>query len=181
MGPNKKTPYKKEMKEELKLAVEHLVGQEIRLLQFDRVHSPSFILEELSISVKESKKEVIDLTQSLAQKERTTLIKKMFRETVDEEIERTVQHRGNPCLRCGHLRYYDWELNPHENFPMGKSRARAIGCDRLHAVSRTRCERFIETLGAASVSDYVDEMTLLYELREMFKKMREIWEEYLLR
>ena len=35
--------------------------------------------------------------------------------------------------------------------------------------------------GAISVMDYVEEMTLLYEIREMFKKMREIWEDYLMR
>ena len=179
MATDRKVTHKKEMKEALKSAVEHLVGQEIRLSQLGRAHSPPFILEELSVSVRESKKEVIDLTQSLAQKERTTLIKRMIREAMDEEIERTVQHRGIPCLRCGHLRYYDWELKPHENFPMGASRARAIGCDKLHPVSRVRCERFVETFGAVSVNDYIDEMTLLYELRDMFKRMRKIWEEYL--
>jgi len=171
---------KKESKEALRSVIEHLVGQEIRLSQFSRVHTPSFILEELSGSIKESKKEVALLAESLTQKEKATLIKRMVREAVEEEIERTVQHRGNPCLRCGHLRYYDWELNPHENFPTGIMRARAIGCDRLQTVSRVRCERFIETPGTISVLDYVDEMALLYEVREMFKKMREIWEEYLM-
>ncbi len=169
----------KEMKETLKLAIEDLVGQEIRLLQLGRTHTPSFVLEELSVSIRESKREVTHLTEALTQKERATLVKKMIRETVEEEIERTVQHRRNPCLRCVHLRYYDWELNPHENFPIGTSRARAIGCDRLQGVSQVRCERFIETPRSLSVVDYVDEMTLLYELRDMFKKMRKIWEEYL--
>jgi hypothetical protein len=171
---------KKESKEALRSVVEHLVGQEIRLSQFSRVHTPSFILEELSVSIKESKKEVVHLTEALTQKERVTLIRRMIREAVEEEIERTVRHRGNPCLRCGHLRYYDWELNPHETFPTGISRAMAIGCDRLQAVSPVRCEQFIETSGTISVLDYVDELALLYEVREMFKKMREIWEEYLM-
>jgi hypothetical protein len=171
---------KEESKEALRLVIEHLVGQEIRRSQFGRLLTPSFILEELSVSIKESKREVALLTESLTQKERTTLIKRMIREAVEEEIERTVQHRGNPCLRCGHLRYYDWELNPHENFPTGTRRAMAIGCDRLQVASRVRCERFIETPGTISVLDYVDEMALLYEVREMFKKMREIWEDYLM-
>ena len=169
-------PNKKELREALKLAIENLMGQEIRLLQLDRIDSPSVILEEISSSIKESKREVIYLTQSMAPKERKTLIKKMIREAVEEEIERTVQHRGNPCLRCGHLRYYDWELNPHTAFPMGMERARAIGCDRLQAISRVRCERFVEIPGAISVMDYVEEMTLLYEIRDRFKKMREIWD-----
>ena len=167
---------KKESKEALKSAIESLVNQEIRLVQLGRVHSPSFVLEEISVSVRESKREVALLTDALNQKEKTTLIKKMIREAVEEEIERTVQHRGNPCLRCGHLRYYDWELNPHTAFPMGMERARAIGCDRLQAISRVRCERFVEIVGAISVMDYVEEMTLLYEIRDRFKKMREIWD-----
>ena len=171
---------KKESKEVLRSVIEHLVGQEIRLMQLSRVQSPPFLLEELSVSIKEAKKEAVLLTESLPQRERATLIKRMIREAVEEEIERTVQHRGNPCLRCGHLRYYDWELNPHETFPTGTRRAKAIGCDRLQAASRVRCERFIETPGTISVLDYVDEMALLYEVREMFKKMGEIWEAYLM-
>ena len=167
---------KKESKEALRSVIEHLVGQEIRLSQFSRVHTPSFILEELSVSIRESKKEVALLAESLTQKERATLIKRMVREAVEEEIERTVQHRGNPCLRCVHLRYFDWELSPHERFPLGTQRARAIGCDRLQPVSRVRCERFIESSGPLSVMDYVDEMTLLYEIRERFEKMKEIWD-----
>lgn len=171
---------KKELKKALKSTIENLVVQEIRLLQLARTHTPPFILEEMADSIKESKREVLLLTESLAQTGKTTLIKKMIREAVEEEIERTVQHRGNPCLRCTHLRYYDWELEPHENFPTGISRAKAIGCDRLQVVSRVRCERFIENPGAISVMDYVDDMNALYEMREMFEKMKKIWEEYLM-
>jgi len=166
------------MKETLKSAIENLVSQEIRLLQLGRTHTPSLMLEALSVSIRESKREVAHLTEVLPRKERATLVKKMIRETVEEEIERTIQQRGNPCLRCIHLRYYDWELNPYENFPIGSSRARAIGCDQLQGVSRVRCERFIETQ-SLSVMDHVDKVALLYELRTMFKKMRKIWEEYI--
>jgi len=28
--------------------------------------------------------------------------------------------------------------------------------------------------------DYVEKMALLYEIREMFKKMKKIWEDYLI-
>ena len=180
MRSNKKRPRKEERADTLKSAVENLVSQEIRCLQLGRINSPSFILEELSLSIIESKREVVLLTQSLVEKERTTLIKKIIREAVEEEIERTVQHRGIPCLRCTHLRYYDWELNPHEQFPKGTRRAMAIGCDRLQPVSRVRCERFVEIPGALSVMDYVEEMTLLYEIRERFKKTKKIWEDYLM-
>ncbi len=173
-------PNKKELKEALKVAVEDLVGQEIRLLQFGRVHAPSFIIDELSLSIKQSKREVTHLTQSLTPKERATLIRKMIREAVDEQIERTVEHRGNPCLRCGRLRFYDAELNAYERLPVGTGRARAIGCDCLEGVSRERCEEFVESLGSLSVMDCIDQMNLLYELRDMFKKMSQIWEEYLM-
>jgi len=180
MRPNKKASDKKEIREKLKPEIENLVCQEVRLLHFGRIHIPSFVLEELTVSIHESKGEVVLLTQSLDQKERATLIKKMVRNAVEEEIERTVQQRGNPCLRCTHLRYYDWELNPHEHFPMGTRRAMVLGCDRLQPVSRVRCERFVENPSAISVMDYVEEMALLYEIREMFKNMEKIWEDYLI-
>jgi hypothetical protein len=142
--------------------------------------TPSIVVEGITGTVKDLKREVVNLTQSITQKERASLIKKMIREAVEEEIERTVQHRGNPCLRCSHLRYYDWEMNPHEEFPIGTRQARAIGCDQLQAVSSVRCERFVETPGAISITDHVEAMTILYELRTTFKKMKEIWEEYLM-
>jgi len=174
------TDKKRELKVALKPTIENLVCQEIRLLHFERMDTPSLIVEGIAATVRELKKELVNLTQSIAQKERTSLIKRMIRETLEEEIERTVQHRGNPCLRCSHLRYYDWEMNPHEKFPVGIRQAKAIGCDQLQGVSRVRCERFIETSGAISVTNYVEEITILYELREMFRKMKEPWEEYLM-
>ncbi len=169
-----------ELEAALKPAVENLVYQEIRLIYVGRMGTPSIVVEGITETVKDLKREVVNLTQSITQKERASLIKKMIREAVEEEIERTVQHRGNPCLRCSHLRYYDWEMNPHQEFPTGARQARAIGCDQLQAVSRVRCERFVETLGAISITDHVEAMTILYELRETFKKMKEIWEGYLL-
>lgn len=164
----------------MKSAIENLVCQEIRLLHLTRIDMPSFVLEELSVSIQESKREVVLSSRSLAEKERTARIKRMVRDAIEEEIERTVQQRGIPCLRCTHLRYYDSELNPHEQFPMGTRRAMALGCDRLQPVSRVRCERFAEIPAALSVIDYVEQMTLLYEVREMFRKMGKIWEDYLI-
>lgn len=180
MRTKRKASEKKEIRETLKSSIDTLVCQEIRLLQLSRVHAPSFVVEDVSFLIRESKREVMDLTDSLAAKERSTLLKKMIREAVEEEIERTIQHRGISCLRCSHMRYYDSELHPHDQLPMGANRAWVIGCDQLQPVSRIRCERFAEALGALSVMDYVEEMALLYEVREMFKKMKEIWEEYLL-
>ena len=176
MGTNKK----KELKAALKPTIEDLICQEIRLIHFERMHTPSLVVEGIAATVRELKRELVNLTQSVAQKERAGLIKRMIREAVEEEIERTVHHRGNPCLRCSHLRYYDWEMNPHEKFPVEARQAKVIGCDHLQGVSRVRCERFVETSGAISVTDYVEEMTILYELREIFGKMKELWEEYLM-
>jgi len=170
---------KKELKDSLKPAIENLVCQETRLIHFKRMGAPAFVMEGTFDAIKELKRELVNLMQTVAQPERPGLIKQMIGEAVEEEIERTVQLRGNPCLRCTHLRYYDWEMNPHEEFPMGASPAKAIGCDEVQAVSLVRCERFIETAGAVSAEEYIDEMNLLYELREMFEKMKEIWEEYL--
>ncbi len=169
-------PKKRELRDSLKPSVENLVCQETRLIHFRRMGAPSFVMEGTLETIKELKRELVSLMQTVAQPERPGLVKEMIGEAVEEEIERTVRQRGNPCLRCSHLRYYDSEMNPHEEFPMGANPAKAIGCDELHAVSRVRCERFIETPGAVSDEEYIDEMNLLYELREMFQEMKEIWE-----
>ncbi len=169
-------PTKKELKDSLRPAVESLVCQETRLIHFKRMGAPPFVMEGTVETIKELKRELVNLMLPVVQQERPGLIKEMIGEAVEEEIERTVQQRGNPCLRCTHLRYYDWEMNPHEEFPMGASPAKAIGCDELQAVSRVRCERFIETPGAVSAEEYIDEMNLLYELRQMFEEMNEMWE-----
>jgi len=167
---------KQELKDSLKPAIENLVCQETRLIHFRRMGAPSFVMEGTVEAIRELKRELVGLTQAIARPERPDLIKKMIGEAVEEEIERTVRMRGNPCLRCSHLRYYDWEMNPHEEFPMGASPAKAIGCDELQGVSRVRCERFVETPGAVSPEEYIDEMNLLYDLREMFREMKEIWD-----
>ncbi len=169
-------PKKKDLRNSLKPAVENLVCQETRLIHFKRMGAPSFVMDGTVETIKELKRELVDLMQPVVQSERPGLVKEMIGEAVEEEIERTVQLRGNPCLRCTHLRYYDWEMNPYEEFPMGTNPAKAIGCDELQTVSRVRCERFVETPGAVSAEEYIEEMNLLYELREMFQEMKEIWE-----
>jgi hypothetical protein len=175
MRPNKKASNKKEIREKLKPEIENLVCQEVRLMHFGRIRTPALLVEEITVSIKELKREVSDLTQSLAQKERISVIRKLIQEALDDEIERTIQQRGNFCLRCAHMRFYDEELSPHAAFPTGTKRARAIGCDRLQPVSKERCERFLETSYPLSVMDYMDELDLLYELRDMFKEMEEVW------
>jgi hypothetical protein len=38
------------------------------------------------------------------------------------------------------------------------------------------CVHFSESSGGVSLGGYLEQMTLLYELREMFDEMDEIWE-----
>jgi hypothetical protein len=65
------------------------------------------------------------------------------------------------------------------NLPL-QTRAETIGCDKLQPSLRKSCRRFVEAARAASLEDYLDEMTLLYEFRDVINRIEEIWEEYLL-
>jgi len=171
---------KKALREALRSAIEILVNQEIRLLRLRQIDSPPFVDEEVSYSIVESKKQVIKLTRSMAHKERKVLIKRMIREAMNEEIDRAIRVRQNRCLRCVHMRYYDEEGIPYINLPIEIRQAQIIGCDEIKSGLKDRCRRFVETARANSLEDYLDEITLLYELREMFDRFNEIWEDYLL-
>lgn len=171
---------KKALREALRSAIEALINQEIRLLQLGRIDTPPFIVEEVSYSIMESKREVVKLTQSMARKEKMVLIKRRIRQAVDEEIDRAIRLRKNRCIRCVHGRFYDELGTPHMNLPIGIIRVQTIGCDKLQPSLRKRCRRFVEMIRATSLEDYLGEMALLYELREMFERFKEIWEDYLL-
>ena len=170
---------KKPAEETLKATVDNLVRQEVRLLHLERLGAPSFVLGGLATTIREMKKELINVMDCLPQREGEGLIKRMIREALEEEIERTVGQRGKPCLRCARLRYYDSELTPHFRFPVGTRPARALGCDRLSDFSGVRCERFVETRGRISTVGYIEELNLLYEVRDRFKRMKEIGKGYL--
>ncbi len=167
------------MKKALKLAIENLIGYEIRRLRSEQVHTPPFVVEEVIYAIRESKRQVADLARSMPQKERTTLIRKLIREAVDGEIERALQTRKVRCLRCTHMRYYDREGVPYVNFPIGVRQAEMIGCDEIRCVG-DECRRFAERREVLSLRDHLDEMSLLYELRETLLRMKEIWGDYLL-
>jgi len=170
---------KKAAEEALKATVDNLVRHEVRLLHLERLGAPSFVLGELATTIREMKKELINLIGCLPQREGEGLIKRTIREALEEEIERTVGQRGKPCLRCARLRYYDSELNPHFRFPVGTRPARALGCDQLSDFSGVRCRRFVETGGRISTVGYIEELNLLYEMRDRFKRMKEIGKGYL--
>ena len=167
------------MKKALKSAIENLVDQEVRLLRLERIDTPPIIVEQVALLIRQSKGEVMSLTQSLAPRERTSLIRRMVREAMDEEIEQAIRVRKNRCLRCIHVRYYDERGAPYVNLPVGVRQAEVIGCDEIRPASE-ECRRFLERRGTASLQDYLDEIALLYELREVLLRVRKNWEDYLM-
>ena len=167
------------MRKALKLAIETLVHQEVRLLRLGQMEAPALVVREVSCAIRESKRQVIDLTQSMAHKEKVSLIKKLIQQAVDDEIERSLQMRKIRCLRCSHMRYYDRERTPYVNFPIGIHQVEVIGCDEVRP-AEIECNRFVERRGAPSLGDHLDEMALLYELRETLLQIKKIWEEYLI-
>jgi hypothetical protein len=168
----------KELREAIKLGVKTLILQEVRLLRLERSFTPHLIIEEISHSIQDTKKEIVKLTRTMAQKDRTVLLKKMIRQAVDEEIDRAIQLRKTRCIRCLHGRFYDEEGTAHMNLPV-RTRAETIGCDKLRPSLRKSCRRFVEMSKAASLDQYLNEMVLLYEFRELIDRIEEIWKEYL--
>ena len=155
-----------------------MILQEVRLLRLERSFTPHIIVEEISHSIQDTKKEIVKLAKTMAQKERTVLLKKMIRQAVDEEIDQAIQLRKTRCIRCLHGRFYDGEGIAHMNLPV-RTRAETIGCDKLRPSLRKSCRRFVEMSKAASLDQYLNEMILLYEFRELIDRIEEVWKEYL--
>jgi hypothetical protein len=173
-------PEKKDLREVLRLGIKTLILQEVRALQLERAYTPSFIIDEMARSIQEAKRQVISLVRLMPSEERNGLIKRLIRQSIDDEIDRAIQLRKNKCIRCIHGRFYDELGTAYMNLPIGITRAKTIGCDKLQPSLRKRCRRFVETSMAISVEDYLNEMTLLYELREIFDRFEEIWMDYFL-
>jgi hypothetical protein len=170
---------KKDTKTSLRSAIQNLITQEIRFLQLERNLTPSFVSESISSFVEEAKKEVMRTTQGMDRGERAELTREMIREVIDEEIERAIQLRKTRCFRCVNIRFYDEKGAPHLNLPIGRRRVEVIGCEETDRDERERCQHFVETSMAISLEDYLDDMAILYELREMFDRFGEIWRDYL--
>jgi len=166
-------------REAIRLGIKTLIVQEVRLLRLERTYTPHFIVDEMSHSIQDTKNEIVRLTKAMAQKERAVLLKKMIRRAVDEEIDRAIRLRGTKCIRCLHGRFYDERGTAHFNLPIGASEVRTVGCDELQPSLRKNCRRFVETARGASLEDYLNEMTLLYEFRELIGRIEEIWKDYL--
>jgi len=168
----------KKLEEVIRLGIKTLVLQEVRYLRMERVFTPEIILDEVSRSIEETKREIVRLTRTMSHKERASLLKKMIRKAVEEEIDRAIQLRKNRCLRCIHGRFYDRSETPYSNLPLDEKLTKAFGCDELQPALRKTCIRFVEVSTAHSLEDYLNEMAFLYEFREMVDRMEEIWKDY---
>ncbi len=168
----------KELKEAIKMGIKTLIIQEVRLLRLEHTLTPPLILDEMSRSIQDTKKEIVKLAKAMAQKERTILLKRMIRQTVDEEIDRAIELRKTRCVRCLHGRFYDEAGTAHAGLPLN-TRAETVGCDKLRPSLRKSCRRFAEMATAASLDQYLNEMTLLYEFRDVVHRIEEVWKGYL--
>ncbi len=168
----------KELRKAIKLGVKTLIIQEVRLLRLEHSFTPRIMVDEVSRSVRDTKKEIAKLAKGVGQKERAGLLKRMFRQAVDEEIDRAIELRKTRCIRCLHGRFYDEAGTAYINLPT-ETKATAVGCDRLRPGLRKSCQRFVKMSQAVSLEDYLNEMTLLYEFRELIERVEEIWKDYL--
>jgi len=170
----------KELKKGIKMGIKTLILQEVRLLRLERSFTPRLIIDEISHSIQDTKKEIVKLTKAMAQKERAALLRKMIRQAVDEEIDQAIQLRKTRCIRCLHGRFYDEAGAAHVNLPV-KTRAQSIGCDKLRPSLRKSCRRFVEMPTAPSLDQYLNEMTLLYEFKDVINRIEEVWKDYLVK
>jgi hypothetical protein len=169
----------RELRKTIKLGIKTLIFQEVRLSQLEHSFTPQIIIDEMSQSVQETKREIVGLAKTIAQKERAVLLRRMIRQAINEEIDRAIELRKTRCIRCLHGRFYDEAGTDYVNLPI-KTRAETIGCDKLRPSLRKSCRRFVEMSMATSLEEHLGEMAMLYELRDMFKGFEEIWEDYFL-
>jgi len=170
----------KELKETLKLGIQTLILQEVRLLRLEHSFTPHIIIDEMSQSIQDTKKEIFKLAKAVAQKERAVLLKKLIRQAVDEEIDRAIELRKTRCIRCLHGRFYDETGTAYVNLPV-KTQVEIIGCDKLRPSLRKSCRRFVENSMAISLQDHLNEMAFLYEFRDLIDQIEEIWKDYLIK
>jgi hypothetical protein len=173
-------PIDREFRRVLRFGVKTLVFQEIRLLRMEQAFTPEIVLGGISRSIEETKREIVRLTRTMSYRERTTLLRKMIQQAVDEEIDRAIQLRRKRCLRCIHGRFYDRLETAYSNLPLDEKLTKAFGCDQLRPTLRKTCRRFVETSTAHSLEEYLDDIAFLYEFREWFDQIEEIWKDYFL-
>jgi hypothetical protein len=167
----------KKLREAIRLGIKILIIQEVRLLRLEHSFTPHIIIDEMFQSIRGTKREIAKLAKAIAQKERAVLLKRMIRQAVDEEIDRAIELRKTRCIRCLHGRFYDETGTAHANLPV-KTQAKTIGCDKLQPSLRKSCRRFVEMSMTASLDNYLNEITFLYEFRGVLDRMEEIWKDY---
>jgi len=113
-------PVDKELRKVLRFGVKTLVLQEVRLLQMHQGSVPDIVRDGISQTLEETKREIIRLTRAMGYKERTSLLKRMIQQAVDQEIDRAIELRKHRCLRCTHRRFYDHLKPPIQTFPWMK-------------------------------------------------------------
>ena len=168
----------KELRESIRLGIKSLIIQEVRLLRLEHSFTPHIVIDEMSRSIQDTKREITKLARAMARKERAALLKRMIHQAVDEEIDRAIKLRKTKCIRCLHGRFYDEVGTAHVTLPV-KTQAKTIGCDKLRPNLRKSCKRFVEISMADSLDTYLNKMTLLYEYRELIDRIEEIWKDYL--
>ena len=174
-------PLKRDLRETLKFGIKTLILQEVRLLRLERSFTPNVIIDEMSQSIQDTRRELVKLTKAMGQRERKLLLKRMIRQAVDEEIDRAIELRKTKCIRCLHGRFYDEAGTAHVNLPIGTSLAQTIGCDKLRPGLRKSCRRFVEISMGTSLDDYLNEITFLYEFRDIINRMEQIWKDYFIK
>jgi hypothetical protein len=160
----------------LEPTIKVLILQEVRLLQMGLSIVPPVVVEEISRSIQEAKREISGMVGRISGEERNALIKKMLRHSLDEEIERAIELRQNRCLRCVHARYHDVQGAHHADLPTGGIQIHGIGCDVDGQTPGIHCTHYSLSAGGISLGSYLEQMTFLYKLREMFDEMDEIWD-----
>lgn len=169
---------KKELVNALRSVIKILITREVRLLRLKQMDPPSFLLDGIVESIQETKREIIDLVQPVGHKERSLLLKRLVREAVHKEIDRSIQLRKNRCFRCLHMRFYDETGKAHEKLPYGKFQIEIVGCDAVESSSEKECRQFVEKSIATSLQNYLNEVAVFYEVGETFEQFKEIWEDY---
>ena len=130
---------KKELRDALKLVIKGLIVQEARKTQLEQSPIAPFVLDEMIRSIEEAKRQVIALVRLMRPREREALIKRLIRQSVDEEIDQAIRVRQKRCFRCTHVRYFDEAGVAHVTFPIGEERARVIGCEMISSPSGVEC------------------------------------------
>jgi hypothetical protein len=160
----------------LERGIKALVLQELRLLRMDKGLMPEFLADAMRESLEEARRTINGLLGGMDEREKNRLLRRMFRQAVDEELDEIVGRRKAKCLRCAHRRFYDEAGVAHLHLPAGGGMVGSvsrvvIGCDQPRPDLRRKCTRFVEVRRFGSVDDFIEEMDLYYRIREALSRL----------